>query len=41
MCVCCENVGVGSWGGVFAVSAYMGGTRGACILSSACGDRCM
>ena len=36
MCVCCEtvrvqgddNANVGSGGGVFAVSAYMGGTRG-------------
>ena len=31
MCVCCEgdgNAGVGSGGGVVAVSAYMGGTRG-------------
>ena len=30
------NTGVGSGGGVVAVSAYMGGTRGAGVLSSAC-----
>ena len=38
MCVCCEgdrNAGVVSEGGVFAVSVYMGGTRGSCVLSSA------
>ena len=31
LCVCCEgdgNVGAVSGGGVVAVSAYMGGTRG-------------
>ena len=39
MCVCCEgddNAGVGSGGGLVAVSACMGGTRGSCVLSSAC-----
>ena len=30
------NAGVGSGGGVVAVSAYMGGTRGPCVLASAC-----
>ena len=38
MCVCCEgdgNGGVGSGGGVVAVSAYMGGTRGSGVLASA------
>ena len=37
MCVCCEgdgNVGVGSVGGVVAVSAYMSGTCGSGVLSS-------
>ena len=29
------NAGVESGGGVFAVSAYMGGTRGSCVLASA------
>ena len=29
------NAGVGSGGGVVAVSAYMGGTRGSGVLSSA------
>ena len=29
------NAGVGSGGGVVAVSAYMGGTRGSDVLSSA------
>ena len=29
------NAGVGSWGGVGAVSAYMGGTRGLGVLASA------
>ena len=29
------NTGVGSGGGVFAVSAYMGGTRGSGVFSSA------
>ena len=27
------NAGVGSGGGVVAVSAYMGGTRDSCVLS--------
>ena len=46
MCVCCDNVrvrgcqgdgnaGVGSGGGVVAVSVCMGGTRGSDVLSSA------
>ena len=38
MCVCCENdgnAGVGSGGGVVAVSAYMGVTHGSGVLSSA------
>ena len=38
MCLCCEgdgNAGVGSGGGVVAVSAYMSGTRGSGVLSSA------
>ena len=38
MCVCCEgngNAGVGSGGGVVAVSAYMGGTRSSGVLASA------
>ena len=44
MCVCCReckgakvtaNTGVGSGGGVVAVSAYMGGTHGSGVLSSA------
>ena len=30
------NAGVGSGGGVVAVSAYMGGTRGSGVLASAC-----
>ena len=30
------NAGVGTGGGVVAVSAYMGGTRGSGILASAC-----
>ena len=30
------NAGVGSVGGVVAVSAYMGGTRGSGVLASAC-----
>ena len=30
------NAGVGSGGDVFAVSAYMGGTRCSCVLASAC-----
>ena len=30
------NAGVGSGGGVVAVSAYMGGTRGSGVLSNAC-----
>ena len=30
------NAGLGSVGGVVAVSAYMGGTRGSGVLSSAC-----
>ena len=30
------NAGVGSGGGVFTVSVYMGGTRGLGVLSSAC-----
>ena len=30
------NAGVGSGGGVVAVSAYMDGTRGSGVLSSAC-----
>ena len=30
------NAGVGSGGGVVAVSAYIGGTRGSGVLSSAC-----
>ena len=40
------NAGVGSGGGVVAVSAYMGGTRGPGVLSSAgdvlemSGERC-
>ena len=37
MCVCCEgdgNAGVGSRGGVVAVSACMGGRRGSDVLSS-------
>ena len=37
MCVCCEgdgNAGVGSGGGVVAVSACMSGTRGSGVLSS-------
>ena len=37
MCVFCKgdgNAGVGSWGGVVAVSAYIGGTRGSSILAS-------
>ena len=29
------HAGVGSGGGVVAVSAYMGGTRGSCVLASA------
>ena len=29
------SVGVGFGGGVVAVSAYMGGTRGSCVLASA------
>ena len=29
------NAGVGSWGGVVAVSAYKGDTRGSGVLSSA------
>ena len=39
MCVFCKgdsNAGVGSEGGVVAVSAYMGGTRGSGVLASAC-----
>ena len=31
------NAGVGSGGGVVVVSAYMGGTRGSCVLASAGG----
>ena len=31
----CGNAGVGSGGGVVAVSAYMGGTRGSGVFSSA------
>ena len=27
---------MGSGGGLFAVSAYMGGTRGSCVLGRAC-----
>ena len=37
MCVWCEgdgNAGVGSGGGVVAVSACMSGIRGSCVLSS-------
>ena len=34
--VCLCNACVGSTGGVVAVSAYMGGTCGSCVLSSAC-----
>ena len=37
MCVCCEgdgNAGVGYGGGVVAVSAYMGGTRGSGVFAS-------
>ena len=34
-CECDGNAGVGSAGGVVAVSAYMGGTRGSGVLSSA------
>ena len=40
------NAGMGSGGGVVAVSAYMGGTRGSGVLASAVnvlemsGDRC-
>ena len=37
MCVCCEcdgDAGVGSGGGVVAVNAYMGVTRGSSVLSS-------
>ena len=30
------NAGVGSGGGVVAVSAHMGGTRGSGVLASAC-----
>ena len=30
------NAGVGSGRCVAAVNAYMGGTRGSCVLSSAC-----
>ena len=30
------NAGEGSWAGVVAVSAYMGGTRASGVLSSAC-----
>ena len=39
MCVCCEadgNAGVGSWGSVVAVSAYMGRIRGSCVLANTC-----
>ena len=39
LCVCCESVrmrGVGSGGGVVAVSACMSGTRGSGVLSSTC-----
>ena len=31
-----DNAGVGCGGGVVAVSAYMGGTRGSGVLCSAC-----
>ena len=37
MCVCCEgggSPGVVFWGGVVAISAYMGGTRGSGVLAS-------
>ena len=39
MCVCCEgdgNAGVGSEGGVVAVSGCMVGIRGSGVLSSVC-----
>ena len=35
-CVCDGNVDVESGGGGVAMSACMGGTRGSCVLSSAC-----
>ena len=37
LCVCCKgdgNAGVGSRGNVVAVSAYIGGTGGSCVLAS-------
>ena len=34
--MCCESAGVGSGGGVVAVSACMCGTRGSCVLPSTC-----
>ena len=44
MCVCCESggsAGVVFVGGVVAVSAYMGGTRGSGVLArDKCGERC-